>query len=225
MNYLEKPNGDFNSTHSKSLNFSGCYKKPAVCPYCKTSVDAPLIDRSVTKVGIIYMLSASCKCTACGKEFFFTCFRNKETSDIAENICIWPNVENTYKNEKLEEISERFIHLYNQALRAEANGDFELAGIGFRTALEHLVKDYAIKELKIDADEVSKKSLAYAIGEYLHQTELVNTADVVRIFGNDYTHYEEKHPEKDFKTLKAYMEIFLKLIETEYMIKHPPVAR
>ena len=48
---------------------------------------------------------------------------------------------------------------------------------------------------------------------------------VVRILGNDYTHYERKYPQHDFELLKGYMEIFLKQIEVRYMVNHPPVSR
>ena len=115
--------------------------------------------------------------------------------------------------------------MYNQALRSESKGDIELAAIGYRSALEILVKDYAINELGLSVDEVAKKPLCNAIGEYLDQENLVSAADVVRIFGNDYTHYQERYPDKDFNVLKSYMTIFMQLIITQYMIKHPPVSR
>lgn len=64
-----------------------------------------------------------------------------------------------------------------------------------------------------------------AISSYLPNEALTNSADVVRILGNDYTHYKRKYPEHDFALLKNYMEIFIKSIEVQYMIKHPPVSR
>lgn len=92
--------------------------------------------------------------------------------------------------------------MYNQALQAEYNQNFELAAIGFRSSLEILVKDYAIQELGEPAETVAKQSLCNAIATYLQQADLVNTADVVRILGNDYTHYKRKYPEHDFVLLK-----------------------
>ncbi|MSA02943.1 DUF4145 domain-containing protein [Lactonifactor sp. BIOML-A3] len=130
-----------------------------------------------------------------------------------------------YKNDILSNISERFINMYNQSLQAEFVENIELAAIGYRSALEILVKDFAVIELNKTHDEVVKKSLCSAIGEYLAQPELVQTADVIRILGNDYTHYQRKYPEHDFTLLKGYMEIFIKQIEVQYMVKHPPVAR
>ena len=53
----------------------------------------------------------------------------------------------------------------------------------------------------------------------------IKGADVVRILGNDFTHYERKYPEFDFKVLKKYMEISIQIIDTQLMINHPPVER
>lgn len=141
-------------------------------------------------------------------------------------VSMYPSFQVTpYANEKLAAISQRFIDMYNQALFAEFNQNYELAAIGFRSALEILVKDYAIQELGEPAETVAKQSLCNAIEKYLNLPDLVNTADVVRILGNDYTHYQRKYPEHDFALLKKYMEIFLSQIEVRYMINHPPVTR
>ena len=127
--------------------------------------------------------------------------------------------------EIIESTSPGFIFSYNQALRAEIRGDIELAAIGFRHSLECLVKDYAIKECGADEAKVNKTKLIDAISQYLEEKDLVSTADVIRILGNDYTHYERKYPQIDFDLLKRYMDIFIKLIETKLLVRHPPVSR
>ncbi len=88
-----------------------------------------------------------------------------------------------------------------------------------------MFSDYAVSELKNDKDEVAKKSLFEAIGEYLPVKELISTADVVRILGNDFTHYDRKYPQYDFDLLKSYMNIFMEQIEVLYKIKNPPFTR
>lgn len=216
-NYLPKKASAFG-------NFSGNYKKPSVCPHCGFGTDAPLIQKDTFSFNGHYLFSATCTCTACGKYFFFTCEYDSGKTDYSP--IVYPNIAFTpYSNNILEKISPRFIDMYNQALRSEFHKNIELAAIGYRSALEILVKDYAISELGLNPDEVSSKKLCSAIGTYLNQEELVKTADVVRILGNDYTHYERKYPQHDFELLKGYMEIFLKQIEVQYMINHPPVSR
>ena len=215
--YLIKPANVFYSS------FSGKYKKPATCPYCGYGTDATFNKKDYYPFNERYIVTASCKCTSCGKTFFFACEYDKE--NLHDPLTI-PTISFTpYTNEILASISERFIDMYNQALQAEFNGNIELAAIGYRSALEILIKDFAISELKQDPEKVVRKKLNDAIGEYLNQSELVATADVVRILGNDYTHYRRKYPEQDFELLKKYMEIFIKQIEVLYMINHPPVSR
>lgn len=218
MNYLKKSAKVLNSLY----NFS--YQKPDICPYCGLGTDAPIKETSFFTFDRGLLLVATCQCTACGKIFFFAC--HKTEKDFAENVSIYPSLSFTpYENPILSKISERFISMYNQSLASEHAGNIELAAIGYRSALEILVKDYAISELGENKDRVSGKKLFDAIKDYLKQNELIATADVVRILGNDYTHYERKYPQHDFELLKKYMEIFLGQIELEYMIKHPPISR
>lgn len=215
--YLSKPATEFNNS------FQGTYQKPSVCPYCGVCVDAPLLKKDTFSFNGHHLLVATSKCTSCQKTIFFACEYSKDknyTPISYPSISFVP-----YSNEILEQISPRFIDMYNQSLLAEFNKDFELAAVGYRSSLEFLVKDYAINELGEKSDEVSSKTLCNAIGIYLHQEALVKTADVVRILGNDFTHYQRKYPEHDFKLLKKYMGIFLGQIEAQYMINHPPVSR
>ena len=112
------------------------------------------------------------------------------------------------------------MNLYNQGIAAEKEGHIELAALGYCKALEILVKDYAISELGKPAEEVVKKNLFDSVADYLQQRELINTPDLIRILGDEYTHYEKDYPEQDLVILKGYMEIFLKQIEMQYMIRH-----
>lgn len=218
MKYLKKPAREFLSS------FSFSYEKPSICPHCGIGTDASLVNKTHFSANGMMLLIAAAKCTACGKEFFFTCLHNNDP--VAKTVCLYPDKPFTpYVNDTLSKISERFIEMYNQALFSEHGGNLDLAAIGYRASLEILVKDYAINELKEPPQDVEKKSLFSAIGDYLHQSELISTADVIRILGNDHTHYKRKYPQHDFSLLKFYMEIFLKQIEAAYMINHPPVSR
>ena len=130
----------------------------------------------------------------------------------------------TFSDELIEKISPRFIEVYNQALRAKDNKDLNLAAIGYRSALEILIKDYAINELNEPPEKVIKLKLFEAISNYLPEN-MLSTADVVRILGNDHTHYERKYPELDFNLLQKYMDIFINLVQTKLLIANPPVSR
>lgn len=218
MDFINKPATSFSST------FSFNYQKPTTCPHCGLGTDATLKDKATYSFNGNRLLVSTCECTACHRHFFFAC--ESSGGQDAKMVTIYPCQQIVpYENKILASISERFIDMHNQALQAEYNQNIELAAIGFRSSLEILVKDYAIQELGEPVETVAKQSLCNAIAIYLRQPDLVKTADVVRILGNDYTHYQRKFPEHDFELLKKYMEIFLAQIEAQYMINHPPVSR
>ena len=211
------------SMNDSSYNFS--LQKPMLCPICGAFQDGTIISKAMhsgpddTQIGTV-----GYKCSHCAKPYvvLYKIDWKSKTGDFGG---FYPPASIDYENETLESMSPRFISTYNQALRAESRGDIELASIGYRQALECLVKDYAINELRAEREQVVKKSLCDAISEYLGEKDLVSTADVIRILGNDYAHYERKYPELDFALLKRYMEIFIKLVETKFLIAHPPVSR
>ena len=62
------------------------------------------------------------------------------TKKIADFGAYYPQVSIKYENETIAAVSPRFIDMYNQALTSESLGNIELAAVGFRQALECLVK-------------------------------------------------------------------------------------
>ena len=125
----------------------------------------------------------------------------------------------------IQELSPNFIKLHTQAKTSENNAHFELASTGYRNALEFLVKDFAIKVLNKSVEEVASKSLYKAIEDYLPNENLIKSADVVRILGNDNTHYLRKYPDIDIFTLKTYLQYFVEIINREYNFSNTPFIR
>jgi len=198
---------------------------PTVCPHCGKYVQ-PTQQNSTHflkyEKNNIALVTFHVLC--CNKVFFTT--YEKTTKDTSLKLLYtYPFGQFDDLPESVHIISERFVDLYKQANAAENLNHFELAGTGYRNALEVLIKDYAINELNRPKKEVVKKKLYKAIEDYLPSIDLKNLADVVRILGNDSTHYEQRHKDIDFKTFKNYMNIFIKVIDTNYLIKHPPVSR
>ena len=224
---------DFVNCSVASLTDSTSYgdikiQKAQICPYCGFGTDPVKREHKI----VLFndgdnerALLLSLRCTHCNK-----CFVTANIFNIVSKSSYFAgsfpsSTAPEYKNEQIEKISPRFISLYNQSLRAEHNGDIDLAGFGMRSALETLVKDYAVEILEIDENTVAKTSLCDCIGNYLGNKDLISTADVVRILGNDYVHAQKKYPEHDFEVLKSYMDIFISLIDVQLKIKFPPVGR
>lgn len=201
-------------------------QKPMICPHCNAYEDGTVLSKNHWPyIDECYIGVVVYRCTHCRKPYLVTYTIDPKAKKTTFEQFFPSYHAEEYKNELIAETSPRFIDSYNQALRAESINDFELAAIGYRHALECLVKDYAMAELKKEREEVIGKTLANAIGEYLGENELIATADVVRILGNDYAHYERKYPQHDFALLKNYMRVFIGLVETKLMIRHPPVKR
>ena len=123
----------------------------------------------------------------------------------------------------LDKISQMH-NLYEQSYTAEQNGHIELAGCGYRNAMEVLIKDFAIQKLNASEKEVCKMKLYDAIGTYLNEVNIdTSAADVIRVLGNDYTHYQRHYDDIDFIVVKKYLEIFLQQIETKLLLMEPIV--
>lgn len=203
-------------------------KKIQMCPFCEFGTDPVILNNYVVFFNQgteNRALVLSLRCTHCNRKFISVNSFNEYTKDSKFMGTFPTSTAPEYKSERIEKISPRFISLYNQSLRAEHNGDIDLAGFGMRSALETLVKDYSVEILKIDESKVAKTSLCDCIGNYLGNKDLISTADVVRILGNDYVHAQKKYPEHDFEVLKNYMDIFISLIDVQLKIKFPPVER
>lgn len=202
-------------------------QKPLICPHCAFSVDGTKVtavtcEQLPTKEQVIVTLYS---CTVCKKIYLVLNYVNLEKKSSRFGG-LYPALEpkRTFE-EQVYDISPSFVELYNQALAAEASGHLEIAAMGYRSALEFFIKDYAIKVLEKDAESVKKADLYKAIELYLENEELANSADVIRILGNDYTHYDRKRPEFDFDLLKKYVEVFVTLIEAKLKGCFPPLKR
>lgn len=202
-------------------------KMPKYCPVCGEK-QVPQQVKSFLfppKKGKQYG-SVCYECSSCGNYYIVTYdIVRKEKAGFVGSFCPEIRAPKFY-DDVLGKLSSKYLIACQQAMNAEFRGDLELAAIGYRSALECVVKDYAIKELGKPSEEVVGKSLFAAIGEYLsEQKELLNTADVVRLLGNDYTHYERKYPEYDFDLLKQYFNIFTAFLRMKVSAAHPPLSR
>ena len=200
------------------------YLKVLTCPYCGIGTDANRNDIKAFKINDGIVADAIYKCTSCDKIFHvsYVKLNNEETF---KPFSVYPNFQGRSFSKEICDVSPRFVKLYNQAFKAEYDNNYELAGSGYRNALEILIKDYAINVLKHKMEDVVKFKLYGAITEYLPDVDMSNCADVVRILGNDNTHYERDYENIDFSVLKQYMNIFIDMIDVQIKIKNPPVGR
>jgi len=107
----------------------------------------------------------------------------------------------------IELISIDFVKIFNQSAQAEELGLDEIAGPGFRKALEFLIKDYAILRNPSKEQEITKSLLGSVIASYVDDNRIVSTAKRAAWLGNDEPHYYRRWKDQDINDMKKLMEL------------------
>lgn len=122
-------------------------------------------------------------------------------------------------NDPIPLISSLFVKIYNQAYAAEQQGLLEICGVGYRKALEFLIKDYIISNLPSKKKEIEKKFLGNCISDYVDEVRIKNVAKRAVWLGNDETHYVRIWKGKNLEDLKMLIDLTIHWIEMESLTK------
>jgi len=114
-------------------------------------------------------------------------------------------------------LSPQFIEVYRQADAAESWRLDQIAGCGYRKALEFLVKDYAILRRPDDAEAIKAAFLGTVIAEYLDEPNIQDSAERAVWLGNDETHYVRRWEDKDIQDLKALIELTVSWVNSHLL--------
>lgn len=118
-------------------------------------------------------------------------------------------------SEKLATVSPHFVRIYHQAEMAEAQGMTEICGMGYRKALEFLVKDFACMMNPDEEDDIKKLPLSACINNYIESNRIKTLATASAWLGNDETHYVRKHEDYDTEDMKIFIKSLVPFIESE----------
>lgn len=116
----------------------------------------------------------------------------------------------------VQSLSPQFVLTYNESLHAETLGLNSICGMGYRKALEFLVKDYAISKLPKEKAKIERLPLAQCIGTYISDERLKTLAKASTWLGNDQTHYIKKHSSHGTKALKQFINAFVTFIDADF---------
>lgn len=112
-------------------------------------------------------------------------------------------------------LSPNFVEIYRQAEKAENAGLLQICGLGYRKALEFLVKDYAIAFHPEDEEKIKSQMLSPCINTYVENPKVKSLAIASTWIGNDETHYVRKHEDYNLENLKAFITAVVAAIELE----------
>ena len=200
-----------------------CYETVNKCPICNSSI-AP-VEKSKFFNSDSKMYFFMFECPACNKGFIthynYTNER-KIKNDISYNMLklvnSYPKVPELHQfDENIKKLSSNFCEIFNQAYVAEQMNLNEIAGIGYRKALEFLIKDYCIDKNKEQEEKIKKEPLSQVITNYILSDKIKNLAKASIWIGNDETHYVRKYEDKDIKDLKRFISATVAYITYELL--------
>ena len=120
--------------------------------------------------------------------------------------------------EIVNEISENFVVIYNQAKIAEDWGLDQICGAGYGRALEFLIKDYLIKENPKQKKKISDLRL-YKCIEMIKDAKVQSCAKRGWWLRHDETHYQKIWKDKDVSHLKELIRLVVNWIESSEITK------
>jgi hypothetical protein len=166
---------------------------------------------------------SSFKCAGCGAISHFLILTHRKIP-IAEQreksqVFVMPAPPiRTLLPEGVAEIAPKFASIYEQALRAEHLGLLDLVGMGYRKALEFLIKEWLVAGGTEEAI-VAKKLLSHCIREHITDPRIQSSAERAAWLGNDETHYFRQWTDFDLRHLKELFEIVLHWIGNDLAIR------
>lgn len=197
----------YKETYRKSgygNDFAAWLVIPNKCPMCHTILEPKRMHGSYNEDTDTYFTIWFCN--ACNRPFISS---YKEPSMNSHSATISTLLPIFYKEHLFEEaiqrLSANFCLTYNQSLQAESENLDQIAGMGYRKALEFLIKDYCIYKNPDSADEIKSKLLSKVISEYVNSEQIRKLATASAWIGNDETHYVRKFEDKDITDLKRFI--------------------
>lgn len=184
-----------------------------ICPICQTSHSGSCLNayiiRNNVRCGTTFHLYAVHFCDACEEVFISKHISMSPygTDPDFSLECSFPKEQYIEKDfdDRIRSISPRFVKVYNQANQAEAEQLDEISGMGYRKALECLIKDYLISTGKYEKEKVVNTLLGTCINNMIENELVKKVAKKCAWIGNDFTHYESKH-NLGIETLKSLIE-------------------
>jgi hypothetical protein len=211
-------------------NHNYLLKDPNVCPHCHVTIIPKHIWNVETKdenKNQIYLNGWVCTNVDCNR-IFVAEYKFTGTAIVFSRFLnglpkgpIWPKPILELKSGNLTDNGNesRFIKTYLQSLSAESYGLDELAGMGYRKAIEYLVKDWAVK-LQPDKKEIINSLWLGNVINQFYSGELKEILERATWLGNDQAHYNKLFEEFDLNVLKELIDLILVELDREYKKEH-----
>ncbi|WP_445080930.1 DUF4145 domain-containing protein [Lactococcus sp. KTH0-1S] len=194
---------------------------PTECLYCHSIVGALHISEDYTRHQpmLYHDLSSdtytmTVRCPVCKRHF--TLEYDKEFKMLENRLIPTPSKDIP---KDIADLSPDFKEIYIQAKLSEDYQLDRISGVSYRKALEFLVKDYAILKKPDKEDEIKKMFLGKVIENFLEDFPKIQTlAKASTWIGNDETHYERRHTDKNIEDLKRLLLATVNIISADLLV-------
>lgn len=192
-------------------------EKAPRCPLCSVSLNpdvlsAYLIEYDDDSKNKLYLLNYCPTCDEC----FISFHRYNEEDGNYDFVYSAPAGKSSLSfSQAIQNLSPGFIEIYNDSLTAEESGLLSICGMGYRKALEFLVKDYAISFHPDDEAKIEAMPLSQCIKNYIDSDKIKNLARASSWIGNDEAHYSRKHADYNYRDLKRFIDTIVAFIDYE----------
>jgi hypothetical protein len=218
------------------LNFQNTvadFTDPNVCPHCHiVNTPSPIwqIQSKDTDNEYVFITAWTCSNQSC-KKVFLALYKRVTNNQFQfarflnglPKGPIWPKPILELKEGNPKEDTQpgqtKFIKTYLQSLEAENSGLDEVAGMGYRKAIEYLVKDWAIYNKPEEKDKIQKLWLGQVISNY-YDGDLKDILERATWLGNDQAHYNKLFEEYDISILKELIELIMVELDRQFKKKH-----
>lgn len=198
---------------------------PKTCPLCGIGNNPTNNEAGKLEIQEGYIITLHHRCPSC-KKYHMTNQEYLRQSDETTMALVYPNKVVTDIDRLFIDHAPRFVEFYSEAIEAEKMWLENIAGTGYRSAIECLIKDYALDFGLDDKEYLSSPKLSFnnAIDRYIKDDELLKGAlHFIREVGNDYTHWD-KNSSISLLTMKHYVEIIIQIFKSKFMMKYLPDA-
>ncbi|WP_434520360.1 hypothetical protein ACLHK8_01370 [Pediococcus sp. M21F004] len=205
---------------------------PGLCPFCSVGNNPTFrLECKQTYTDGKHVAMIACTCPSCGGWSYVLIKKESSNSSSWKLLSSYPQNSKHKFDKLIKDVSPKFIELYNSASNAEQNGFFDLAGMGYRGALEVLIKDWALaySDPHESKEKIARYKLNDAIAHFFkNDVAAFNSSDVVREFGNDFTHWnrpDDFDARQNLDEVKIYLNILINSVYLQLKIANPPAGR
>ena len=212
----------FYDAENMDRHFIGTVVLPKICPHCQTGIRPTELFGAFYSDILMSSISVLFHCPSCNKIFVgiydaYGHFNRATTYPL--RYCLPQTPILTEIPENVNELFPRFVEVFHQSQKAESLGLDEICGMGYRKAVEILVKEFSIHLYPEKEEAICSQFLANCIDENIDNVRIKNLAKASAWLGNDEAHYVRRNEDYGLENLKAFIFALVSFINSDLEVE------